>query len=62
MAFSPSETARFTAAVHRREAEVRRASEHAHQREFAAVLDQWANDAEHRATEAERGQQGELFA
>jgi hypothetical protein len=58
---SPSERARFTAAVHRREAEVRRASEYAHQREFAEVLDQWANDAEHRATEAERGQQGELF-
>jgi hypothetical protein len=37
-------------------------SEYAHQREFAEVLDQWAADAEHRATEAERGQQGELFA
>jgi hypothetical protein len=59
---SPSERARFTAAVHRREAAIRGASEYAHQRAFAEVLDQWANDAEHRATEAERGQQGELFA
>jgi hypothetical protein len=59
---SPSERARFTAAVHRREAEVRRVSEYAHQREFAEVLDAWASAAEHRATEAERGQQGELFA
>jgi hypothetical protein len=59
---SPSERARFTAAAHRREAEVRRASECAHQRAFAVVLDQWANDAEHRATEAERGRQGDLFA
>ena len=58
---SPSERARFTAAVHRREAEARRASEYAHQRAFAEVLDQWATDAEHRATEAESGQQGELF-
>jgi hypothetical protein len=59
---SPSERARFTAAVHRREAEVRRASPYAHQRAFAEVLDAWAENAEHRATEAERGQQQELFA
>jgi hypothetical protein len=59
---SPSERARFTAAVHRREAAIRAESEYAHQREFAVVLLGWADDAEHRATEAARGQQGELFA
>lgn len=47
--FAPGELARFAAAAHRREAAVRAASPLVHQREFALVLEDWADNADRRA-------------
>lgn len=47
--FAPGEVARFAAAAHRSEAAVRAASPLAHQREFALVLEGWADNADRRA-------------
>jgi len=52
---------RFAAAAHRREAEIRRESPLIFQRDFAAVLEGWANDADARADEIEAGVQPDLF-
>jgi hypothetical protein len=51
-----------TSAVCRSEAAIRRASPLAFQREFAAVLDQWADAAELRAVKAASGGQPDLFS
>lgn len=61
--FAPGEAARFAAAAHRREAVVRSASPLSFQREFAVVLEGWADDAERRAEaeEAAHHQQPDLF-
>lgn len=56
-----AESHRHTAAVCRTEAEVRRQSPHAHQREFAAVLDTWAANAEARALALDTPSQRDLF-
>jgi len=53
-----SESHRHTASVHRSEAAARRLT----QPDFAAVLDQWAANAERRAVEAENEEQPDLFA
>ena len=51
------DTHRFTATVHRREAEARRET----QPDFASVLDTWAINADLRALEAESMGQPDLF-
>jgi len=51
-----------TAAVCQTEADVRRASPLAHQREFAVILEQWAANARDRATALARLAQRDLFA
>lgn len=53
----PPESHRHTASVYRSEAEARRIT----QPEFAAVLDQWAINADRRAVEAETLGQPDLF-
>lgn len=55
--FSPGEIARFTASVHRQEAVARRLTQPA----FAAVLDEWAINADRRAEAAESAAQPDLF-
>lgn len=55
--FAPGEVARFTASVHRQEAAARRLTQPA----LAAVLDQWAANADARAAEAEGAVQPDLF-
>ena len=50
-----------TAAVCATEADVRRASPTAHQREFAAILDQWAANARDRASALAQLAQRNLF-
>lgn len=52
---------RFIAAAHRREAAVRRESPLVFQRDFAAVLNTWADDADRRADEIEVDDQPDLF-
>jgi len=52
---------RFAAAAHRREAAIRRESPLVFQRDFAGVLDTWADDAERRADAIEATLQPDLF-
>jgi hypothetical protein len=51
-----------TAAVCQTEAAIRRASPLAFQREFAAVLDTWADNAQRRGDEVAAKTQRDLFA
>ena len=51
-----------TAAVYQTEADVRRASPLAHQREFAETLERWAANARDRASALSRLAQRDLFA
>lgn len=55
--FSPGEVSRHTASVHRSEAQARRLTQPA----FAAVLDEWAINADRRAEAAESAAQPDLF-
>jgi hypothetical protein len=59
--FAPGEVSRFAAAAHRSEAAKRAQSPLAFQREFAVMLEGWADRAERRAEEDERGTQTDLF-
>lgn len=52
---------RFAAAAHRREAAIRSVSLLAFQRDFAVVLEGWANDADARADALEAATQPDLF-
>lgn len=61
MKSTPAQIARFAAAAHRAEAANRAQSPLAFQREFAVVLEGWADRAEREAEEAERGDQPALF-
>ena len=52
---------RFAAAAHRREAAIRAESPIIFQRDFAAVLEGWAADADARADEIQAADQPDLF-
>lgn len=52
---------RFAAAAHRREAAIRRESPLLFQRDFATVLEVWANDADARADDLDAADQPDLF-
>ncbi|MDO9471934.1 MAG: hypothetical protein Q7J28_02680 [Caulobacter sp.] len=52
---------RFAAAAHRREAAIRRESPLIFQRDFAEVLEGWADNADARADELEAAAQPDLF-
>jgi hypothetical protein len=56
------ESHNHTAAVCQTEADVRRASPLAHQRAFAAILDQWAANQQARASALSNLAQRDLFA